>query len=114
MIERIKDDHGGHALKVHQDATTGRGSPDIDACVRGRCVKVELKMPGKTPTPAQYGRMRRWENAGALVGWIRSLEELDELLSHAGDLEWRNPQLAPGVGSTGPVAVLGERIELGA
>jgi hypothetical protein len=93
VIARIKDDHGGHARKVHGSAMGTAGEPDIDACIRGRATKVELKQPGNSPTPSQMGALRRWERVGALAGWVTNLVELDELLSHVDDVEWLNPQL---------------------
>lgn len=99
--ERIRDVYRGHARKVHASGMTGRGEPDLDAAVPtsfgiARSVKLELKQPGNRPTAAQMGAMRRWEAAGALAGWVTSLEELDELLSHVSDPTWRNPQLEEG------------------
>lgn len=91
---RIESHHGGCARKVHGSSYGKSGEPDIDACVRGRAIKVELKMPGKVPTPVQMGRLRAWARAGALAGWVTSLDELDALLEHTDDFGWDNPQLA--------------------
>lgn len=85
--------YGGMARKVHGGAYGTTGEPDIDGCVAGRSVKVELKVGSNRPTPAQMHRLREWQQAGALAGWCRSLVELDELLDHLEDLAWRNPQL---------------------
>ena len=84
----------GHARKVHQSRFTG-GEPDVDGCVDGRTVKVEVKVPGNKPTPRQLAVMRQWERAGALVGWVTSVDELRDLLVHLNRRDWRNPQLAP-------------------
>lgn len=101
VIERIRSPRwGGWARKTHGDAFTGRGEPDIDGCLAGRCLKIELKMPGHTPTDAQFAALRRWAAAGALAGWVTSVAELDALLEHAGDTSWVNDQLAAGVGAT--------------
>ena len=80
-------------VKVHGNPYTSRGEPDLDACVRGRAVKVEVKVGRNKPTDVQMAAMRRWEDAGALVGWVTSLEELQELLTHLEDYGWKNPQL---------------------
>ncbi len=93
LIRRIKS-LGGYARKVvAYGPMHSAGEPDIDACLRGRTVKFEAKMPGNKPTAVQYGAMRRWEAVGALVGWGTSLEQLEDLLSHVDDLAWKNPQL---------------------
>lgn len=90
---RIESRYEGCARKVHGSSYGKAGEPDIDACVRGRAVKVELKMPGNEPTPVQMGRLRAWQRAGALAGWVTSIAELDVLLEHVDDFGWTNPQL---------------------
>lgn len=62
----------GH--KVHGGAY-GSGEPDIDACIMGRALKIEVKQPGKNPTPLQVSVMEKWEKAGAIVGCAHSLDE---------------------------------------
>ena len=58
------------------------GEPDVDACVRGRAVKLEAKAEGNKPTSPQLAALRRWGRAGALVGWFRVLEHVQQLLEH--------------------------------
>lgn len=87
------DDTKARARKVHQDRYSG-GEPDVDACVRTRAVKIEVKVPGNKPTDRQMAVMRLWERSGALTGWVTSVAETEELLTHLDDLAWRNPQLA--------------------
>lgn len=99
VMKRIREEWDGLARKVHGNAVQSGGEPDIDACIRtvggmGRAVKVELKQPGKAPTPRQYARLRAWEKVGALAGWVTNLVELDLLLSHVSEAGWLNPQLA--------------------
>lgn len=91
VIDRLKK--SGHARKVHQSRFQ-MGEPDVDACIEGRAVKVEVKVPGNTPTDRQYAVMRIWERSGALVGWVTSVDEVEELLGHLEDPGWKNPQLA--------------------
>jgi hypothetical protein len=93
-MQRINGIEGARAVKVHASQMGNGGEPDVDACVRGRSVKVEVKQPGKVPTPRQMAVLRKWERAGALAGWVTSVEELDALLAHLDDPDWRNPQLA--------------------
>lgn len=93
--QRIESHYGGLARKVHGSSYGVAGDPDIDACINGRACKIELKMPGNEPTPVQMGRLRAWAKVGALSGWVTTLDELDELLEHVADMEWRNPQLLP-------------------
>lgn len=93
IIEHIRGLDGGHARKVHQSRFQ-QGEPDVDACVRGRSVKIEVKVPGNEPTANQMAIMRIWARVGALVGWATSVDEVVELLTHLDDLDWENPQLA--------------------
>lgn len=80
--------HKVYARKVHQTAVTGSGEPDLDICWHGRAVKIEVKRPGQKPTPAQRRRMMVWRDAGALVDWVTSLDELKAVLSHVEDGGW--------------------------
>jgi hypothetical protein len=57
------------------------GDPDIDACIRGRSVQLEVKRPGERPTPLQLKRMEEWRRAGAVVGVVSSVEEVKSLLT---------------------------------
>lgn len=94
LIHHIRDlPAPSHARKVHGSRYQDAGEPDVDAAVSGRAVKVEAKVPGARPTAVQYGAMRRWERAGALVGWVTCVRELEDLLSHLDDPAWENPQL---------------------
>lgn len=81
---------GGYAITKHQTTYGKRGTPDVLACRKGRFVAIEVKRSGKTPDPDQLGEMRRWQEAGALVGWVQSVGHLQQLLSHLDDLAWRN------------------------
>lgn len=97
----IRDVWRGTVLNVHGNGRQTSGQPDTFACVRHRMVTIELKQPGKVPTPLQFKRLREWEGAGALVGWATTVAEVHELLLHVDDLEWVNPQMDPALaGST--------------
>lgn len=60
----------------------------------GRHFAIELKQPGKKPTPLQAKRLRDYAAAGSLAGWATTEAEVDELMSHADDPSWVNPQIA--------------------
>lgn len=91
-VERIKVDYGGWAIKIHGNSMNA-GEPDIDGCIRGRTVKLELKQPGKKPTAIQMLKLRKWAAAGALSGWATTMVEVDALLEHVDDPAYINPQL---------------------
>ncbi len=59
------------------------GDPDIDACLRGRSVQLEVKRPGEKATPLQLMRLDEWRRAGAITGVVTSVEEVKALLASA-------------------------------
>ena len=59
------------------------GEPDIDACIWGRSLQLEVKRPGEKPTLLQLKRLDEWREAGALVGVVTSVAEVKELLAGA-------------------------------
>lgn len=104
VLDHINSLPRAMARKVHGSVYGSAGEPDVDACIDGRSVRVEVKRRGKVPEPVQYARLRKWEKAGALTGWVHSLEMLVELLTHLDDPSWENPQLrtsGPGFASDG-------------
>ena len=56
------------------------GDPDIDACIRGRSLQLEVKRPGEKPTPLQLQRLEEWRTAGAITGVVTSVEETRAVL----------------------------------
>ena len=63
------------------------GEPDIDACLRGRSIQLEVKRPGQRPTLLQLKRMEDWRQAGAIVGIVTSVAEVKALLGDEKDFE---------------------------
>ena len=88
----------GYALTTTGSRYVPTGTPDILGCVQGRMVAFEVKKVGKKPTPTQFGQLRAWAKAGALVGWVCDEQHVTDLLDHVGDLAWANPLTAPGDG----------------
>ena len=86
----------GYARKVHGGAYGNAGEPDVDAVVKGRACKFEAKGAGNKPTPVQVGAMRRWAQAGALVGWFRNNQHLEDLLLHLDDVNFVPDLSQPG------------------
>jgi hypothetical protein len=56
------------------------GDPDIDACIRGRSVQLEVKRPGEKPTALQEKRIEEWTQAGAIAGVVHSVADVRNLL----------------------------------
>lgn len=60
------------------------GDPDIDACIRGRSLQLEVKRPGEKPTALQAKRLDEWRKAGALVAVVVSVDDVKSLLALEG------------------------------
>jgi len=65
---------------------TRRGEPDLDVVVCGHSLKIELKAGNNKATPIQEHRLSQWAKAGATVGVIRTVNELDAVVQAA--LKW--------------------------
>lgn len=79
MIKNVKA-RGGWAHKVHGGPHQAAGEPDLDGCIDGLSLKVEVKQPGKRPTESQAAALRRWSSAGALACWVTSVDQFIELM----------------------------------
>ena len=72
------------------------GEPDIDACIRGRSLQLEVKRPGQKPTMLQLKRLGEWRAAGAIVGVVVSVDETkallvkEAMLSHSTQISHKN------------------------
>ena len=68
------------------------GRADINACYRGRCLKIELKDPetGYQPSKQQLLYLKKWAAAGAKTGVCYSLEEVQILLREIDEVRRRN------------------------
>lgn len=68
------------------------GRADINACYKGRCIKIELKDPdeGYEPTEQQLLYLKKWAAAGAKTGVCYSVEEVKLLLEEIDEVRRRN------------------------
>lgn len=104
-MKRIRDDWHGEAYHPIGTGASKAGEPDIIGVMPfwmpgshgglppqlGRHFAVELKQPGKEPTPLQARRLRRYAERGSLAGWATTEAELDAILEHADDPSWTHP-----------------------
>ena len=81
ILKWLNAQEGCEAIKLHISGLQRAGDPDIVACWRGRALMIEVKMPGKKPTPLQEHRLAAWAAAGAIVGVVHSLEEAKACIS---------------------------------
>ena len=58
------------------------GRADINACYKGRCIKIEVKDPetGYQPTDQQLLYLQKWKKAGASVCVAYSVKDVEEFL----------------------------------
>ncbi len=91
---------GGYVVVTTGSKYMTNGTPDLLGCLGGRFVAVEVKRPGEVPRPDQMGELRRWQTAGAVVGWVCDERQMVALLARANDRGWHNPLTGPGDGST--------------
>jgi len=85
FLERVKH-LGGLTRKVHWEGRSNApdryvsflqsAAPRHDAFT----AFVELKAPGKRPTPAQAREHKRMRAAGTQVFWVSSYDEVDQFL----------------------------------
>jgi hypothetical protein len=60
------------------------GVPDIIACLNGKFIGIEVKRPGKFPTPIQCGVLQRIRLAGGFVCWGDADHVIDAINTHFG------------------------------
>ncbi len=58
------------------------GRADINACYKGKCLKIELKDPeeGYQPTKQQLLYLDKWNAAGAITAVCYSLDDVKNLM----------------------------------
>lgn len=81
-IMKTAKSEGWWVMKVHGGAYQMSGIPDILAIKAGRAVFLEVKQPGKAPTPLQEQRMHEIRTVGGAVAeTVTSKHEAMEVLS---------------------------------
>jgi len=75
----------GEAENVHGDAYSA-GRPDINACYKGRLLRIEVKTPdhGNEPTVLQKENLKRWAKAGAICFVAYSVAEVKAVVNPDG------------------------------
>lgn len=69
------------AINIHGSVYTERGTPDVIGCINGRLVAFECKRTEKEePTLIQYWRLGEWFAAGAIVGAVCDLWQVEMIL----------------------------------
>jgi Holliday junction resolvase len=72
--------HGSYAVKIHGGPMQEAGVPDIQACISGRFIAIEVKIPGQEATPVQQYHIEDILRAGGVAFVAHSLREaMDQL-----------------------------------
>lgn len=98
---------GCQAENVSGDATQS-GRPDILGCFRGRMFKIELKQPDNEYQASikQILELRRWSNAGCVIGVAYSRDFIRWLFSQP----WEDKNFTGGEENTAPGCVSWARV----
>lgn len=67
---------GIYCLNLYGDGRSGKGKPDIIACIDGKFIAIELKVGNNDLRPDQLIHKRRIERSGGAHFTIRSVDEL--------------------------------------
>lgn len=84
IMDWFKGQPDGHAVKVFGGGMAGSGQPDISAAIAGRCVQLEVKVPGKEARKNQAYHLRKWRGAGCIAGVVHTLDDVLGLLAEHG------------------------------
>lgn len=71
-----------------QGTAYASGRPDLNACYKGRLLRIEVKTPdhGNKATVVQEENLKRWAKAGAVSVVVYSLDEVKALVNSEGIL----------------------------
>lgn len=90
------------AINVHGSVFSERGTPDVVGCVGGRFVAFECKRSAdEEPTRIQLWRLSEWIRAGAVVGAVSSVADVDLILRLMG-VVGTSPDTPPSLSEVSP------------
>lgn len=75
----------GKAINIHGSPYSERGTPDVIGCIGGRLVAFECKRTkDENLTKIQEWRLSEWIAAGAIVGGVSDLWQVQMILNLMG------------------------------
>ena len=81
ILKYINSLPNGKAINIHGSVFTERGTPDIIGCIGNRFVAFECKRDDKEDLePIQKWRLSEWIIAGAVVGGVSDLWQVQMIL----------------------------------
>lgn len=78
ILEYLNNLPNTFAFRVESRPGMSRGIADILCCRNGKFMAIEVKMPGKKPTPLQDRFLGKVANAGGISFVAHSLSDLEE------------------------------------
>lgn len=83
VIKYIRSIPNGWAVKTHGGPFSS-GEPDVDGCIGGRSIKLEVKKKGHDATPLQKSKLETWGKCGAITGVVTSVCDVKDILKEYG------------------------------
>ena len=81
ILKYINSLPNGKAINIHGGIYTERGTPDVIGCINGRAVAFECKRDAKEDLEnIQKWRLSEWITAGAVVGGVSDLWQVQMIL----------------------------------
>ena len=81
ILNRLNDIEGCRAEKLH-GGPYGKQKLDVFGAKDGKMFYLEIKVPGKKPTPKQDSTIRKWKTeAGVLATWIDRVEDAEQIIN---------------------------------
>ncbi len=79
-IQKAIRDAGGKVIKIHGNAYTQAGTPDLIGVLRGVSFAIEVKRPGQSATLLQTHELEQWGLQGWAVGVATSVQEALDII----------------------------------
>ena len=84
-VVRYLKDRGIYCLNLYGDGRSGKGKPDIIACIKGKFVAMELKVGANNMQADQVIHKRRIERSGGLHYTPYSIDEVIKIVEDLTD-----------------------------
>lgn len=83
--DHLKAQHNTLCFKHHGGPYSEVGVADL-ICVMpgGHALYLEIKQPGKKPSPAQVEFLKRYKEQGAITGVATSIDDVENILESSG------------------------------
>lgn len=82
ILEYLNSIPGCIAENVHGNSFTGSGRPDINACYKGKSLRIEVKSKehNNKPSSSQELNLKMWARAGSISMVAYSLKDVKDVI----------------------------------